>query len=193
MENTSSGVWDEAASSFDDEPDHGLQDAAVRSARRDLLLDVLPAAPASVADIGCGTGTLARLLVDNSFVVDGLDFSPVMLKRARRKVPEARFVLGDASDPGLEQSAYDVVLSRHVLWALPDPRSAFAAWVGLLKPGGIVVLIEGRWSTGAGLTAEQATDVVRAVRSRAEVRPLREAVYWGKEISDERYILVSDA
>lgn len=185
--------WDEAADSFDDEPDHGLRDPTVRAAWRELLISVLPPSPARVADLGCGTGTLTRLLVDSGFAVDALDFSPVMLEHARRKVPEARFVLADASNPPLQPGRYDVILSRHVLWALPDPPAAFAAWAELLKPTGTALLIEGRWATGAGLTAGQAKEIVRTVRKKAETRLLSEAVYWGKEVSDERYILVSDA
>ena len=108
-------MWDREAASFDDEPDHGLADPAARAAWRELLVDVLPATPARIADLGCGTGTLTRLLTDEGYVVDGLDFSPEMIDRARRKVPEATFVVGDAAAPPLEQAAYDVVLSRHVL------------------------------------------------------------------------------
>ena len=189
----SAQLWDEAADSFDDEPDHGLRDARIEAAWRELLTSALPEAPARVADLGCGTGMLARLLVDNGFVVDGLDFSSVMLEHARRKVPQAQFLLGDASNPPLQRRAYDVVLSRHVLWALPDPAAAFVAWTALLKPGGTVVLIEGRWATGAGLAAEQAERIVRRARRKVDIRPLHEAVYWGKDITDERYILVSEA
>lgn len=76
-----------------------------------------------------------------------------MISRARVKVPEARFAVGDASSPALQAAAYDVVLSRHVLWALPDPLSSIIKWVDLLKSGGLLVLIERRWSTGGGLTA----------------------------------------
>src|SRR3954468_18295782 len=54
--------WDAHAATFDEEPDHGLTDPAVRSAWAALLASVLPPAPASVVDIGCGTGTLAVLL-----------------------------------------------------------------------------------------------------------------------------------
>lgn len=187
----SPGPWNDAAASFDDEPDHGLRDPQVRAAWKDLLRVVLPRPPARVADLGCGTGSLSRLLVDEGFSVDGVDFSPGMLERAQLKVPEARFVLADAAEPALDPGTYDVVLSRHVLWALRDPAAAFATWVELLKPGGIAVLIEGRWSTGAGLTADQAEQIVRTVCSTAELRMLPEPVYWGKRISDERYILVS--
>ncbi len=183
-------LWDREAASFDDEPDHGLTDPVIRAAWRDLLLDVLPPAPARVADLGCGTGTLTRLLVDEGYVVDGLDFSPEMIRRARAKVPTAEFVVGDAAAPPLERGAYDVVLSRHVLWAMPDPVAAFGRWVDLLTPGGIVVLVEGRWGTGAGLTARDAEAIVRSRRAAVEIRPLPDVAYWGKEIDDERYLLI---
>lgn len=186
-------IWDAAAASFDEEPDHGLADEAVRAAWRNLLLSVLPAAPAHIADIGCGTGTLTRLLVDNGYTVDGLDLSPAMIERAQDKVPEARFVIGDAADPVLDVGSYDAVLSRHVLWSLSDPVEAFARWVSLLRADGLVVLIEGRWHTGGGLTAEDAERIVRTARTDAVVQHLTEAVYWGKEINDERYLLVSRA
>jgi SAM-dependent methyltransferase len=186
-----SDLWDREALTFDDEPDHGLADATTRAAWRELLLGVLPGPPARVADLGCGTGTLSRLLVDEGYTVDGLDVSPEMVRRAREKVPEATFVVGDAADPALERAAYDVVLCRHVLWALPDPVEAFGRWVDLLAPGGHVVLVEGSWSTGAGLTAVEAERIVRTRRTHVEVRHLPEEIYWGKRISDERYLLVS--
>ena len=186
-----SQLWDAEADTFDDEPDHGLADPQTRAAWRDLLLGVLPPTPARIADLGCGTGTLSGLLVDEGYSVDGLDFSPEMIQRARRKVPESTFVVGDASAPDLDPASYDVVLSRHVLWALPDPVAAFARWVDLLKPGGTVVLVEGSWSSGTGLTAVETEEIVRTVRTDAVVTQLPEPVYWGKDIADERYLVVS--
>jgi SAM-dependent methyltransferase len=186
-------LWDREAARFDEEPDHGLADPQTRAAWTDLLLDVLPPAPARVADLGCGTGTLTALLTDLAYHVDGLDFSPEMVALAEAKVPGASFTIGDASEPALERAAYDVVLSRHVLWALPDPEAAFSRWVDLLRPSGIVVLVEGRWHTGAGLTAADAQRIVRTVRSEATVRYMPEAVFWGTDIDDERYVLVSRA
>ena len=118
-----------------------------------------------------------------------------MLARARRKATDAgvevSFAQGDASDPRLEPGAFDVVLCRHVLWALPDPSAALARWVALLRPGGRLVLVEGNWSTGAGLGARRTVGLVREHRESAEVTRLTDPVYWGKEIDDERYLLVS--
>lgn len=45
-----------------------------------------------VLDLGSGSGTLARELVDAGFQVTGVDFSAQMVDIARKKVPEAEFV-----------------------------------------------------------------------------------------------------
>jgi ubiquinone/menaquinone biosynthesis C-methylase UbiE len=189
------GYWDDAAESFDQEPDHGLRDPAVRAAWRELLLSVLPPAPARIADIGCGTGSVSVLLAEAGYDVTGLDFSAAMVSAAQAKAAaagaEARFVVGDASDPLLGDGDFDVVLCRHVLWALPDRDVALARWIALLAPGGRLVLVEGSWSTGTGLPAEQATSIVRRNREEADVRLLGDARLWGREITDERYVVVS--
>ncbi len=188
-------AWDAEAASFDDEPDHGLRDPSVREAWRALLLGHLPAPPARVADLGCGTGTLSVLLAEQGYVVDGVDLSPEMLTRARTKAAglPATFAVGDASAPPLEQGSYDAVLCRHVLWALPDPVVALRRWARLLVPGGLMVLVEGHWSTGAGLTADEAGRLLEAAGRTSTAVPLPEPAYWGREIRDERYLLVSQA
>lgn len=188
-------IWDAEAATFDDEADHGLADPATREAWRALLLGVLPPAPARIADLGCGTGSLSVLLAEEGYAVDGLDFSPEMVARARAKADAAgvavEVVVGDARAPGLPPASYDVVLSRHVLWAMDDPALALVRWLELLAPGGTLLLVEGSWSTGAGITAAQAAALVRKTGREADVRLLLEPVYWGKEITDERYLLVS--
>ena len=187
--------WDAQAATFDDEPDHGLTDPATRAAWRELLLEHLPPAPARVADLGCGTGTLSVLLAAEGYDVHGIDLSPEMVARAEAKAAEASvaatFAVGDASDPQLPAGTFDVVLSRHVLWALPDPAAGLARWVDLLAPGGRLVLVEGRWFTGAGLTSAQTEGLLHGAGRSVAVRHLTDPVYWGKEITDERYLAVS--
>jgi len=195
------GLWDAEAPGFDSAPDHGLLDPEVRAAWRDLLLGVLPSSPADVVDLGCGTGTLAVLLAEHGFAVDAVDFSPAMVRLASAKVaaasaPVRRLVTvrtGDAADPGLAPASVDVVLCRHVLWALPDPALAVRRWVGALRPGGRLVLVEGDWSTGAGLTAERCAEIVGESCASVEVRHLPDPRLWGREITDERYLVVAHA
>jgi ubiquinone/menaquinone biosynthesis C-methylase UbiE len=80
-----SDLWDREARTFDEAADHGLADPDCREAWRSLLLEHLPPAPARVADLGCGTGTLALLLAEEGYVVDGVDFSREMVRLARAK------------------------------------------------------------------------------------------------------------
>ena len=117
-----------------------------------------------------------------------------MVQRAQAKAGDrsgVTFTVADAAMPPLRPGAYDAVLCRHVLWALADPDAALRRWVALLKPGGRLLLVEGHWHTGAGLTAATTTDLVRAAGRTAELHRLTDAVYWGREIDDERYLVVA--
>jgi SAM-dependent methyltransferase len=187
--------WDGEAATFDDEPDHGLGDPATREAWRQLLAAHLPMPPADVVDLGCGTGTLSVLLAEAGHRVRGVDLSPAMVARARAKAQEAgldvALEVGDAADPPYDAGSADVVLCRHVLWALPDPAAALARWVGLLRPSGRLLLVEGRWHTGTGIDVEACRRLVAPHASRVDVVPLVDEVYWGGPINDERYLLVA--
>jgi SAM-dependent methyltransferase len=187
--------WDRQAATFDDEADHGLREPAVRDAWLGLLRSVLPVSPADVADLGCGTGSLSVLLGMDGYRVVGIDSSQRMVDAARRKAIEAGitvdFELGDAASPALDASSFDVVLVRHVTWVLPAPEVAVRRWTTLLRNGGVLVLIEGRWSSGAGIAAEELTDIVSRIIPNAELRPLTDARLWGAPIVDERYMLVA--
>ena len=186
-------LWDSEAATFDEAPDHGLRDDRVREAWRTLLLGVLPAPPARVADLGCGTGTLSLLLADAGFSVDGVDLSPEMVRRAEAKAAgraHVRFVEADAAAPPLAPTSYDVVVCRHVLWAMPDPAATLQRWIDLLLPDGRLVLVEGRWFNGAGLSAAETVGLVEGAGRTARLTRLPEPVYWGREIDDERYLVV---
>jgi ubiquinone/menaquinone biosynthesis C-methylase UbiE len=187
--------WDAQAPTFDEEPDHGLLDGEVRAAWADLLIPLLPTVPSSIADIGCGTGSLSVLLAESGHSVCGLDISGEMIAIARNKArtagSSAAFVQGDAAAPPLPPASFDVVLARHVLWALADPAAALRRWAALLKPHGSMLLIEGRWSTGAGLTAAESRRLVQECRDHVEIRRLADPALWGKRIDDERYLLIS--
>ena len=187
-------AWDAEARDYDAPADHGLRDPAVREAWRRLLNGLLPDPPARVAEMGSGTGTLSVLLAGEGFEVDGVDFSPEMVRRAEAKAAgraAVRFVRGDASVPPLAEGSYDVVLSRHVLWAMPDPADALGRWVRLLRPGGRLVLVEGRWSNGAGLDAEETVALVEATGSAAALTRLTDPSYWGGPIEDDRYVVTA--
>ena len=48
-----------------------------------------------VADVGCGPGHVARYLREQGVRVLGIDLSPRMIDRARKRSPDVEFVVGD--------------------------------------------------------------------------------------------------
>ncbi|GGU95118.1 SAM-dependent methyltransferase [Streptomyces albospinus] len=190
--------WEAAAATFDEEPDHGLRDPGVRAAWAARLRSWLPAAPAAVLDLGCGTGSLALLAAEQGHRVTGVDRSPAMVALARDKLAgrDAVFIVGEAAEPPVGERRFAAVLVRHVLWALPDPASALRRWAGLLAPGGRLVLVEGRWGEAApvGLRATELAALTAPLASRTELADLSaEPALWGREVSDERYALIVHA
>jgi ubiquinone/menaquinone biosynthesis C-methylase UbiE len=189
-------LWDGYADEFDDEADHGLRDPHVRAEWEALLVSALPAGPARIVDLGCGTGSLSVLLAERGNDVSGLDISGNMIQRAREKAALAGvtvdLVQGDAAHPPFPEGAFDVVLVRHVIWAFENQDDVLGRWVRLLRAGGRLILIEGRWSTGAGLSAEECRSLVLRHRAEAIVQPLSENEgLWGKPVDDERYLILS--
>ncbi len=187
--------WNDEAERFDDQPDHGLLDPSVRLAWAGLLLPLIPTPAARVADLGCGTGSVSLLLAEAGHSVSGLDISPAMVRKAREKFAasqfEAELRVGDAAAPPWQSASFDVVITRHVLWAMDDPHVALTRWLDLLAPAGVLVLVEGLWWTGAGMSAAEVTDLVRGHRTEAQVVLLDDPALWGGPIRDERFVIVS--
>lgn len=151
--------WDDDATGYDDSPGHHPRTRYELAAWRAALVGLLPPPPSTVLDVGAGTGFLSLLVAGLGHDVTALDASPRMLEQLRRKATGAGVavttVLGDAtstlqqsSDAG-EQPRFDVVISRHLLWTLPDPVGALRAWREASAVGGRLVLVEALWGNGA--------------------------------------------
>lgn len=188
--------WDAASAAFDDEPDHGLRDPVVRQAWAARLQAWLPRHACDVLDLGCGTGSLSLLAAERGHRVTGVDLSPAMIALARAKLAgrDGVFLVGDAAAPPVGEQRFDVVLVRHLLWALPDHGRALRHWRGLLRPGGRLVLVEGVWGTTSpvGIPADRLTALLAPLAGDVRVERLSDdARLWGREVDDERYAVVA--
>ncbi|MBV8199722.1 MAG: class I SAM-dependent methyltransferase [Acidobacteria bacterium] len=127
----------------------GVRNAAQKRAWLDFLREAAGTPPSAVLDVGTGTGFLALLLAELGHDCKAIDLAPGMIEQARELARQrglaVRFDVGDAESLAEPDAAYDVVISRNVLWTLPDPRRALRDWRRVLKPGGKLVLVDGDW------------------------------------------------
>jgi len=101
----------------------------------------------TLADIGCGTGSLTFELARFARKVIGVDLSGEMLRRARdvakeREVDNVDFRQGDVLKLPLEAHSVDAVFCVMVLHFLPDPARAIAGLCRVVRPGGAVILVD---------------------------------------------------
>jgi ubiquinone/menaquinone biosynthesis C-methylase UbiE len=159
--------WDRRAGTFDDEAGHGLVSDEQREAWHDLLSPLVGRAPQRVLDVGCGTGFLALRLAELGHIVSGVDLSDQMIEQARGKAEQAaleiEFRVGDAVDLDSADEAYDLVVARHVIWNLPDPERGVAEWLRVLRPGGRLLLVEGKWADNEALALSDRRPAARLV------------------------------
>jgi len=149
--------WDEDAAVYDDSPEHHPRRPHERAAWSATLRRLLPDPPARVLDAGAGTGFLSLLLAAQGYQVTAMDLSAGMLEKLRAKAArqglDVEIVRADAASP--PDGPFDAVVERHLLWTLPDPAAALAAWRQAV-PAGRLVLVEGTWGETTGIPAVQA-------------------------------------
>jgi trans-aconitate 2-methyltransferase len=108
---------------------------------RDLLAQVPLDKPRLVVDLGCGPGNSTELLVarfPHSEVV-GLDASPDMLRKARERLPNCKFVQADIAT-WLPAAQTDLVFSNAVLQWLPDHPPVMRRVLEALPAGGVLAV-----------------------------------------------------
>lgn len=144
--------WDLASETFDTHAGHGIQSQKEREAWKHAFRKVFPEKKLKILDVGCGTGELSLLFDEMGHEVSGIDISIQMLKTAKAKAEacgaDITFGEGDAENPPFDTSSFDIVFSRHLLWTLPNPKTAVENWNRVLRKNGKVVIIDGVWDSG---------------------------------------------
>jgi ubiquinone/menaquinone biosynthesis C-methylase UbiE len=138
--------WDEMRRAFFGE---GVRRAAVEAA------GVGPGQ--IVADVGTGTGFVAKAAIDAGARVIGIDNSDGMLAQVRERFAGRAFEArqGDTDALPLADGEVDAVLGNMVLHHAPDPAGAIREMARALRPGGRLVITDADTHNYEWLRTEQ--------------------------------------
>jgi ubiquinone/menaquinone biosynthesis C-methylase UbiE len=115
---------------------------------RERAAETLALSPGdTVVEMGCGTGANFKFLrerVGASGRIVGVDLVPAMVGRARRRIDRAGWenvhvVRGDATQP--PTGDVDAALSTFLVGMLGEPAPAVRTWLGRVRSGGRVTLL----------------------------------------------------
>ena len=105
---------------------------------------------AKVLDFGTGTGFIAEILAEIGYRVTGIDLSDQMLARARINIAKAKLskqvtlLQNDGELLNFESYSFDAVISRWVIWTLPNPEKAIREMIRVTRQGGRIIIIDGK-------------------------------------------------
>jgi len=97
---------------------------------------------AKILDLCCGTGQLAKVLIEKGYSVTGIDGSKEMLRYARKNSPEAEFILEDARSfqlPAEYNAVFCTFDSLNHVMVLKELHQVFQNVYNCLVKGGIFV------------------------------------------------------
>jgi ubiquinone/menaquinone biosynthesis C-methylase UbiE len=106
--------------------------------RREFLLSVLEP-PASVLDVGCGSGWFAQALLAAGFEVTAVDVAAEAIRRARVRAPQARFALAGEGRLPFEDGSFGAAWLGEVIEHVQDGIGMLEETARVLAPGGRLV------------------------------------------------------
>lgn len=110
---------------------------------RRLLVSQLPRDGGHVLDVATGTGLVAAALVERGFRVTGLDQSPEMLARARTRFADSvELVEAPADALPFANATFDHLTFTYLLRYVDDPGRTLAELARVVRPGGVVAMLE---------------------------------------------------
>jgi len=122
--------------------------------RRRVVKKIAPmlAPDAKVLDVGCGTGDLSIEIFEKTAApVVGIDFCGPMLDLAKKKAPQLSFIEGDALRLPFADCSFDCVTIAFALRNLSSVEAGLAELKRVLKPKGVLAILEFSQPTVPGI------------------------------------------
>ena len=119
-----------------------IEDEASRSLFQVILDAVSVGKGTKLLDIGCGSGLASAMGANLGAKVSGLDFSPNLLKIAKKRLPDGDFRLGDMNSSfPWQDNTFDVVTAFNSLFFATDQVSTLREVRRVIRPSGRVAIV----------------------------------------------------
>ncbi|OGI12219.1 hypothetical protein A3K64_02710 [Candidatus Micrarchaeota archaeon RBG_16_36_9] len=92
-----------------------------------------------ILDLGCGVGTLSKILKKRGAIVKGIDISPKMIEFAKQNVKDVEFKVGSVYKLPYKSETFDIVVASLVVHYFSNLNKAFKEIRRVLKKDGIFI------------------------------------------------------
>jgi SAM-dependent methyltransferase len=135
-------------------------------------------------DIGCGTGTNCKYLMDHKWQVTGVDFVPRAVQAAKRKAPGATLLVGDVTK--LEElgvsGPFDLMLDLGCFHSIPNARrDAYVRESARVAAPGATFLLFAFGEPGPGGILAPETEIRQRFGRDFDVAEVRPGAPWRKQ------------
>jgi len=172
----------------------GLEPGSVRN----WLMTHLPARGQRALDAGCGAGRHTLALAERFDEVVGVDISEPLIDIARRQRsgPNVRYLVADMMSFA-DADGFDLVFSSTTMHHLPDLKAALLHLRGLVRAGGLAILIDNvasrptprRWVHVLGALRDVPSDMARVgARHAGWLLKFRTSAAWLDHLASDRYL-----
>ena len=103
----------------------------------------------NIVDVACGTGDMIEIWQESVrkahkklHLIQGIDPSTAMLKEARKKFVDVKFIEAGAQDLPLESGSVDILSISYGIRNVVERQRALGEFARVLKSGGILLVLE---------------------------------------------------
>ncbi len=107
---------------------------------KDIIFEKFPNKCPKILDVGCATGVIGRLL-DNSKNIYGIEFDPILLKKAKKHCEKVfQIDLNSFDNSTIEEKDFDMIFFGDVLEHLVDPEDVMKQILPLAKDNAYIIV-----------------------------------------------------
>ena len=153
IKSTTDHHWNTRAKTIENDIEVNIMDVFQREFEYDYVCKYLKP-EMRILEVGCGNGFSTRKFRKLVAHVDAFDYSENMIERAKATVGEKnnRFFQDNLLAPEHVRDTYDAVVCIRVLINIERQKEALRNMIPWVKPGGLLILVEGYTEGFASLT-----------------------------------------